>query len=63
MKIIGFKKGANSINAIKSVRNHTGMSLAESKRLIESVLEGKMVTLDEDIVLREELTDQLFIVH
>lgn len=63
MKIIGYKKGARSIDAIKSVRTHTGMSLAESKKLIENVLEGKTVTLDEDLVLREELTDQLFIVH
>jgi ribosomal protein L7/L12 len=63
MTIIGFKKGANSISAIVSVRNHTGMSLAESKRLIERVLAGNPVTLDDDFVLREELTEQKFIVQ
>jgi len=63
MKIIGWKYGARSIDAIKSVRNHTGLSLAESKKLIERVLEGQIITLDEDIVLREELTEQRFIVE
>jgi ribosomal protein L7/L12 len=62
MQIIGFKKGANSYSAILSVRQHTGMSLAESKKLIERVLEGQVVKLDEDFVLREELTDHKFIV-
>lgn len=62
MKIIGYRRGANSINAIQSVRKHTGRSLVESKRLIEQVLEGQIVQLDEDFVLREELTDCMFIV-
>lgn len=62
MTIIGYKKGANSLNAILSVRKHTGLSLSESKRVIEEVLEGKIVQLDEDFVLREELTDLKFIV-
>lgn len=63
MKIIGYKSGARSIDAIMSVRQHTGMSLLESKRLVESVLDGKTVTLDEDLVLREELVDSKFIVQ
>lgn len=62
MQIIGFKKGAASITAINSVRKHTGMSLIESKKLIEQVLSGQVVKLDEDFVLREELTDCKFIV-
>lgn len=63
MTIIGYRRGADSISAIKAVRQHTGRSLVDSKRLIEAVLEGKAVKLDEDIVLREELTDLNFIVH
>lgn len=62
MTIIGYRKGANTIDAIRSVKKHTGRSLLESKRLIEQVLEGKAVVLDEDFVLREELTDYNFIV-
>lgn len=62
MKIIGYKSGARSIDAIKSVRQHAGLSLLESKQLIERVLDGQTVTLDEDLVLREELTEQRFIV-
>ena len=63
MTIIGYRKGANSLEAINAVRRHTGRSLLDSKRLIESVLAGASVKLDEDIVLREELTDLNFIVH
>lgn len=63
MTIIGYRKGARSIDAINSVRKHTGKSLIESKRLIEAVLDGGAVKLDEDFVLREELTDLNFIVH
>lgn len=62
MTIIGYRKGANSLNAIQSVKKHTGRSLLESKQLIESVLKGQAVQLDEDFVLREELTDCNFIV-
>lgn len=62
MTIIGYRKGANSITAIQSVKKHTGRSLLDSKLLIERVLAGETVQLDEDFVLREELTDCKFIV-
>jgi hypothetical protein len=63
MTIIGYRKGANSLEAINAVKRHTGRSLLDSKRLIEAVLAGGSVKLDEDFVLREELTDLNFIVH
>jgi hypothetical protein len=62
MTIIGYRRGANSVDAIRSVKKHTGRSLLDSKRLIERVLAGETVQLDEDFVLREELTDYMFIV-
>jgi hypothetical protein len=62
MTIIGYRKGANSLGAILSVKKHTSCSLLESKKLIESVLNGQAVQLDEDFVLREELSQLNFIV-
>lgn len=57
MIIVGWKAGANTVDAIQAVRNHTGMSLRESKQLIESALDGKAVKLPDDFVLREDLED------
>lgn len=62
MLIIGCKHRANSISAINAVKKHTGKSLLESKRLIESVMEGKTVELPDDFVLREDLEDANFLV-
>jgi len=62
MTIIGYRQGANSIDAIKSVRKHTGRSLSDSKLLIKQVMIGGTVQLEEDFVLREELTNYNFIV-
>jgi hypothetical protein len=55
MIIIGVRPKANSLKAIIAVRDHTGKSLAESKRLIEQALEGQTVLLPDDFVLREDL--------
>lgn len=62
MIIVGWKKGANTVDAIRAVKNHTGMSLKESKQLIESALEGKSVKLPDDFVLREDLEECNFII-
>ncbi len=62
MLIIGCKHRANSYSAINAVKKHTGKSLLESKRLIESVMEGKTVELPDDFVLREDLEDANFLV-
>ena len=62
MIIVGWRSGANTINAIQAVRNHTGMSLKESKQLIESALEGNSVKLPDDFVLREDLEECNFII-
>jgi len=62
MIIVGWRSGANTIDAIQAVRNHTGMSLKESKQLIESALEGNSVKLPDDFVLREDLEECNFII-
>lgn len=55
MIITGCKHGANSIEATKAIHEHTNKSLLESKRLIERVLDGEMVEIPDDFVLREDL--------
>ena len=62
MIIVGWRSGANTIDAIQAVRNHTGMSLKESKQLIESALEGNSAKLPDDFVLREDLEECNFII-
>jgi ribosomal protein L7/L12 len=57
MYIIGYRAGVKTIDAITVVKKHTGMSLIESKRLIEDAIEGKSVKLPDDFVLREDLED------
>lgn len=62
MIIVGYRHGAKSIDAINAVRKHTGKSLAESKKLIEQVMNGTPVELPNDFVLREDLEDANFLV-
>ena len=57
MIIVGWRAGANTVDAIQSVKKHTGMSLKESKTLIDAALEGNAVKLPDDFVLREDLED------
>lgn len=61
MTIIGWRQGANSVNAIRAVAKHTGKPLLESKQLIESALEGNAVVLPDDFILREDLEECNFI--
>jgi hypothetical protein len=57
MYIIGWRSGANTLDAILAIKRHTNLSLAESKRLIKDALDGKSVMLPDDFVLREDLED------
>ena len=61
--IIGWKAGAKAADAVNAVRKHTGLSLAESKQLIDDVLSGNSRKLPDDFVLREDLEDCRFIVQ
>lgn len=60
MIIAGWKKGVNTVDAVQAVKKHTGMSMRESKQLIETALEGQAVKLPDDFVLREDLEDSGF---
>lgn len=63
MILSGWRPGAKTIDAVQSVRRHTGMSLKESKHLVDEVLEGKPRKLPDDFVLREELESMNFILE
>jgi hypothetical protein len=63
MLITGWKSGANSLDAILQVSKHTEKTLSESKKLIEDALNGKIVKLEDDFVLREELENLKFIIE
>jgi hypothetical protein len=63
MLITGYRRGANSLYAIKAVHKHTNLDLITSKRLIEDVLEGRPRELPNDFVLREELEALNFILE
>lgn len=62
MLVLGYKAGANFITAPKVIQKHTGKSLAEAIKLCIDLQNGKMFTLPDDFVLREDLEDLKFIV-
>lgn len=62
MTIIGWKSGADSQKAIQAINKHTGLSLVESKSLINTILNGDPVVLPDDFILREDLEDCKFII-
>lgn len=57
MIVVGYKAGADSIKATQAIKKHTGKSLLESKRLVEEILDGNVIQLPDDFVLREDLED------
>lgn len=63
MIVSGWRCGADKIAAISAVRKHTGMSLQDSMRLIDDIIDGKPRRLPDDFVLREELETLNFIVE
>lgn len=62
MTIIGWRKGVNEAAAIAALRKHTGKSLSESKKIIDSAIQGQSIVLPNDFVLREDLEDCNFII-
>jgi ribosomal protein L7/L12 len=62
MTIIGWRRGVDAGAATAAIRKHTGMSLVESKKLVDSAIAGTAVKLPDDFVLREDLEDCNFII-
>lgn len=55
MRIIGCKYDANFSEAAVAIHKHTGKSLTASRKMIDTILDGKSVELPDDFVLREDL--------
>lgn len=62
MLILGYRKGADTITAIRAIHKHTDLGLYASKRIIEYVIKGYPQTVPDDFVLREDLISCNFIV-
>lgn len=63
MLVIGYRSNVNTSGGILAVQKHTGKPRREAKQLIDTVMEGKPITLDPDWVLREDLEDNGFIIN
>lgn len=63
MIVDGYRHGANSIEAVRAIHKHTEKPLLECKRLVESVLDGNIITLPDDFALREDLEYYKFTVR
>lgn len=63
MLVEGWRSGAKTIEATTAIKKHTSLSLKDAKKLVERVLEGEVVELPNDFVLREDLRDAGFIIR
>lgn len=60
VKLLGYNTGANTINAIKTLRIHTGLGLKEGKETIERCMAGKMPCINVgDETVANTLIDEL----
>lgn len=62
MIIIGCRSGADISSAIKSISKHTNIPIQDSKKIIDSVMDGHTYKLPDDFVLREDLEYYRFII-
>jgi chaperonin GroEL (HSP60 family) len=63
MEIYGWRVGANTINATIAIHKHTSLSLLESKHLIEDALKNKRVYLQDNHLLKDDLTKNGLIIE
>lgn len=63
MIVTGYKHVVDATNAIKAIHKHVEPNLQKSKSIIDDVLEGKVISLPDDFVLREDLEDAGFIIE
>lgn len=62
MIVLGYKTGANFIEAQNVIKKHTQFSTSDVKQIVEHIKEGNAVKLPDDFVLREDLEDLNFLV-
>jgi hypothetical protein len=63
MNITGYRHGADLLEAAKAIHKHTEVNLQKAKTMINDVTDGKIVSLPNDFVLREDLEDAGFTVE
>lgn len=63
MIISGYKAKHDHQKAVKSINKHINLSISESRKIIQSVLNGEPKIIQDDWILQEELTDYGFIVE
>lgn len=63
MLVIGYKAGANLLDAPRVIQKHTKMSLSDATKLCKDLQNGKVITLPDDFVLREDLEDMKFLIQ
>lgn len=63
MNITGYKYGVDSVKAIQSLNKHSDMSLPKARQTIEKAIDGNIISLRDDFVLREDLEDAGFIIE
>lgn len=63
MLIIGWRAGVNATGAVRAIQKHTSLSLAESKKIVDDVIDGKSYKLPNDFILREDLEECKFIIQ
>jgi len=61
MIVLGYKSNARFDEAALALVKHTRMDKQAVKKVIADIKEGKGVTLPDDFVLREDLTDLNFL--
>jgi uncharacterized protein (DUF305 family) len=63
MQITGYKHGADADDAISAIIKHTTLSISMSRKMVEDAISGKIINLNDDFVLREDLNDAGFVVE
>lgn len=43
--LVGFRDGGSSVSLVHLLRDHTGLGLAEARRVVEDLLRGRCVTV------------------
>lgn len=59
VKLKGWRSGLQKVSVAKTLREQTGLGLAESKHVVDDLLDGEQISLDVDLDF--EATNKLII--
>ena len=46
LRLIGWEKGIQTVSLIRAIREYGDLSLSESKQMVESLLDGRIVAIE-----------------